>query len=47
MYIEMKNKFEKEIVGSPYSKPWTKKDYLMYIEILKKEIEELKKKPSK
>jgi len=43
----MKSKFKKEIVGSPHSKPWTKKDYLTYIEILKKEIEEIKKKPAK
>ena len=38
--------FQKEIVGSPYSKPWTKKDYETYIDILKDEIKELKK-PSK
>ena len=40
-------KFKQEIVGSPYSKPWTKKDYETYIDILKDEIKELKKKPSK
>jgi hypothetical protein len=41
-----KKEFQKEIVGSPYSKPWTKKDYETYIDILKDEIKELKK-PSK
>ena len=40
-------KKEKKIIGSPISIPWSKKDYEIYIEILKKEIEELKKKPSK
>ena len=44
---KFKQEFQKEIVGSPYSKAWTKKDYLTYIDILKDEIKELKKKPSK
>ena len=45
-----KKKFDntkKKIVGSPISKAWTKKDYITYIEILQKRIEELEKKPSK
>jgi len=37
-------KKENKIIGSPISVPWTKKDYITYIEILKKEIEELKTK---
>ena len=41
----MKKK-EKKIVGSPIAVPWTKKDYITYIEILQKRIEELEKKPS-
>jgi hypothetical protein len=37
-------KIKKEkIVGSPISVPWTKKDYDVYIDLLKNEIEELKK----
>ena len=42
----MKKK-EKKIIGSPNPVPWTKKDYITYIEILQKRLDELKKKPSK
>ena len=38
-----KMKFHPEVIGSPIAVPWTIKDYETYVEILKKENEELKK----
>jgi hypothetical protein len=32
-----------EVIGSPIAVPWSKKDYEVYIQILLKEIEDLKK----
>lgn len=40
--VEME-KIHPEVIGSPIAVPWTIKDYETYVEILKKENEELKK----
>ena len=37
----MKSKFEKEIVGSPYSKPWTLKDYTEFVNYITKHPEKI------
>jgi hypothetical protein len=37
----MKSKFEKEIIGSPYSKPWTLKDYTEFVNYITKHPEKI------
>lgn len=40
-YCETLLKKQNKVIGSPFAKPWTKKDYITYVEILEKKIEKL------